>query len=64
MPYLTMGKPERYHHCSGDGGDSFDVGESQRMSSSAPIEVDMSSAEGLDHSDEERNGVTRPSLAR
>jgi len=55
------------HHHSGDGGDPFDVAESRRssqVSSSTPIEADMYGTEGFDHSDEERNGLTRPSLAR
>ena len=62
--YLTSVKPEPYHRCSGEGGDTFDLVKFRRMSSSAPIETDMPSADGLDHSDEERNGLTRPSLAR
>ena len=55
------------YNSPGDGGDTFDGPESRRssqMSSSAHIEADMSGADLLDHSDEERNGLTRPSLAR
>jgi hypothetical protein len=68
--YVASGKPEagmigdRYHHCSGDAFDAIESRRSNQMSSSAPIETDMHLVEGLDHSDEERNGLTRPSLAR
>ena len=54
--------PDRYNDCSRDGGDTFE--RSSQMSLSAPTEADMASSDVLDHSDEERNGLTRPSLAR
>lgn len=64
--YSMMGGVAARHRYSGDDGDQFDAAESRRSSqmSSTPVEPDMQSSEGLDQSDEERNGLTRPSLAR
>lgn len=62
---MVGGVPAR-HRYSGDNGDQFDAAESRRSSqmSSSTVEPEMQSGEGPDQSDEERNGVTRPSPAR
>lgn len=62
---MTSVLPAR-HRYSRDDGVPFDSVDSRwnGQMSSTPVEADMQSNEGLDPSDEERNGITRPSLAR